>query len=179
VQAVSTRRKLGATLMAAGGILVAVSVAGATLLGNDVEEGAASSAPSPPDPTISADVQPTESAADFVTALLQAIADRDSEFLLARLAEATYDRYGTDQCERFFSNLEDPTESFEVRAGGAPRPFEYVTDGVSRTIEEAVPVEIARVINGETIIQEQHVTRAADGTFRFYSDCGKPIEGAR
>lgn len=171
--------------MAVGVVIGLVGVVGLALDdGTDAAETpATTTAPAPTStaapPTSSTTELPAESPGDFVTALLQAIADGDSAFLLARLADATYERYGTDQCERFFSSLDDPTERFEVRAVGDPRPFEYVTDGVSRTIEDAVPVEIARVINGQTILQEQHVTRAADGTFRFYSDCGEPIEGAR
>lgn len=171
--------------MSVGVAILLVGVVGLALDdGTDAaEKPVTTTAPAPTStiapPTSSTAELPAESAADFVIAVLQAIADRDSAFLLARLADATFERYGTEQCERFFSNLEDPTERFEVRAVGDSGPFEYVTDGVSRTIENAVPVEIARVINGQTALQEQHVTRTADGTFRFYSDCGEPIEGAR
>ncbi|NIR41094.1 MAG: hypothetical protein GWN79_25125, partial [Actinobacteria bacterium] len=45
---------------------------------------------------------------------------------------------------------------------------------VALTIPEAIPVEVSRLDNGETIIQELHWA-VVDGRYEWFTDCGKPV----
>lgn len=98
----------------------------------------------------------------------------DRSFAIARLGDATLERYGAAQCEAYVTELDDDTFDVTVREVREPEPWDYTTDELTTTIPDAIPVEVERVARGETIIQELHLTRAVDGALRWYSDCGDP-----
>lgn len=114
-----------------------------------------------------------EDPAAFLTQLAASVRG-DRTFAVARLGDATLERYGADQCRRYVTGLQDDSLDFTVREVGEPTSWDYTTDARTTTITGAIPVEVQRVARGETVIQELHLTLAEDRTLRWYSDCGTP-----
>ena len=98
----------------------------------------------------------------------------DAGFLVSRLNQATFDRYGEQQCIDTLPSLLDATAELTLREFGETGPWEYVTDGVSTTIENALRVEVGRIAAGQTLIQELHWT-LVDGQWTWFTDCGTPV----
>jgi hypothetical protein len=67
----------------------------------------------------------------------------------------------------------DPSNALDPGEAAAPGEWEYVTDGLSTTIDEAYPVPASATLNGQAIEAEFHVA-IEDGTFRWFTDCGEP-----
>ena len=57
---------------------------------------------------------------------------------MSRLNQATFDRYGEQQCIDNLPSLLDATAELTLREFGETGPWEYTTDGVSTTIENAL-----------------------------------------
>ncbi len=83
------------------------------------------------------------------------------------------DRYGADQCRAYLAGLQQEL-GLELREVGEAGPWSSETDGVALTIPEAIPVEVSRLDNGETIIQELHWA-VVDGRYEWFTDCGEPV----
>ena len=102
-----------------------------------------------------------------------ATGDVDGE-LFSRIHQATLDRYGEESCRSYLSGLPPQERGLRIREVNEPGPWRYETDGAARTIAEAIGVEVDRVVNGETIIQELHLA-VVDGRFEWFTDCGEPL----
>jgi hypothetical protein len=100
----------------------------------------------------------------------------DVDFLVSRLNEVTIGIYGEDQCRTTLTGLLDPEAELEIREIGQMASWDYVVDGVTTSIPDALPVEVQRFAGGETIIQELHWL-SVDGLWTWFSDCGDPITG--
>ncbi len=100
----------------------------------------------------------------------------DVDLLVARLNEKTIAIYGEDQCRTTLAGLLDPQAELEIREIGPIAPWDYVVDGITTRIPDALPVEVQRLAGGETIIQELH-WQLVDGSWTWFSDCGDPIAG--
>lgn len=100
----------------------------------------------------------------------------DVDFLVARLNEKTIAIYGEDQCRTALAGLLDPQAELEIREIGPIAPWDYVVDGITTRVPDALPVEVQRLAAGETIIQELH-WQLVDGSWTWFSDCGDPIAG--
>ena len=100
----------------------------------------------------------------------------DVEFLVSRLNEKTIAIYGEDQCRATLAGLLDPEAELEIREIGPTAPWDYVIDGITTGIPDALSVEVQRLANGQTIIQELH-WQLVDGAWTWFSDCGEPIPG--
>lgn len=114
-----------------------------------------------------------EDVAAFLARLTESVKG-DRSFAIARLGDATLERYGAAQCEAYVTELNDDTFDVTVREVRDPEPWDYTTDELTTTIPDSIPVEVERVARGETILQELHLARATDGALRWYSDCGEP-----
>lgn len=114
-----------------------------------------------------------EDAAAFLAQLTESVKG-DRSFAIARLGDATLERYGAAQCEAYVTELNDDTFDVTVREVREPEPWDYTTDELTTTIPDAIPVEVERVARGETLIQELHLARATDGSLRWFTDCGDP-----
>ena len=100
----------------------------------------------------------------------------DVDFLVSRLNEKTIAIYGEDQCRTTLAGLLDPEAELEIREIGPIAPWDYVIDGITTGIPDALPVEVQRLADGQTIIQELH-WQLVDGAWTWFSDCGEPITG--
>ncbi len=98
------------------------------------------------------------------------------DFLVSRLNEKTIAIYGEDQCRTTLAGVLDPQAELEIREIGPIAPWDYVIDGITTPIPDALPVEVQRLAGGETIIQELH-WQLVDGAWTWFSDCGEPITG--
>lgn len=116
---------------------------------------------------------PDEDPAEFLAILVEGLRG-DAELLVSRLNQATFDRYGREQCEAVLPTLADATAELELREVGEPETWEYTTDDVVTVIENAVPIEVSRVAAGQTLIQEVHWV-LLDGRWTWFTDCGDPI----
>lgn len=67
----------------------------------------------------------------------------------------------------------DPSNAIDPAEAGEPERWDYVTDEVSTTIDEAYPVQASATLNGQAVEAEFHVAME-DGTFRWFTDCGAP-----
>ena len=130
-----------------------------------------------PEPTATIVPTPTAVPAEDPAAFLALLAEGlrgDTEFLLSRLNQATFDRYSREQCAQALPPLADPTAELTLRDVGEPETWEYATDEVVTVIDGATPVEVSRVAASQTLIQEVHWL-LVDGQWTWFTDCGDPL----
>ena len=118
---------------------------------------------------------PEEDPEQFLRLLVEGLRG-DADFLVSRLNDATIAIYGEDQCRATLAGLQDPQTELEIREIGPTAPWDYVVDGITTRIPDALPVEVQRLADGQTIIQELH-WQQVDGLWTWFSDCGEPIPG--
>jgi len=110
---------------------------------------------------------------EFVTALIAAQASGDINFLLARLHPEVLTRYGgVDPCQTYLGSVDFP--AITLREIADPAPWDFATDDLVTTVPEAIGVEIQRLVDGETIIQELHIAYSGP-ELRWFTDCGDPV----
>jgi hypothetical protein len=101
-------------------------------------------------------------------------ADLDAEALVALLHPATIERYGQAACVDALARTVDPTFDVVVHGVGSPAPWDYVTDGLTTTIPDALAVDASVTSNGATDVRTLRVA-LVDGEVRGFADCGTPI----
>lgn len=136
----------------------------------------ASPIPAPtPEPTV--DVEALVGA--FFVELQAALRDGRAADMVDALAPAVFERYGREACEtQLGGQPAEPGRAFEILAVGAPAAWDYVTDGRSTTIPDAIAVQ-ARVTgptaSGDTTVERELHVQVVDGEVRWFSDCGTPL----
>ena len=114
-----------------------------------------------------------EDSAEFMNALIDAQAAADVDFLTARLHPEVLTRYGgAEPCRTYLESITFP--AITLREINDPAPWDFATDGLVTTFPDAIGVEIQRIVDGETIIQELHIVYAGP-ELRWFTDCGEPV----
>ena len=133
-------------------------------------------APPTPLPTVPPTAAPTldpPTAEDFARDLLAAIQTADTVYIFDRLHPLVSERYGARQCRRFVNTTfaaGDPDASWTVKSSSGPAPWDWVTDGLTTTVEDTTTVTVEIPDNPE---RELHFT-PFEGTWRWFADCGEP-----
>jgi hypothetical protein len=162
-----TRSRRGAALLVAAA-LVGVALVGTLVLREaPAPAHAAHAAPASP-------VASTDGAAELVAHLVAATRDGRADVLLDRLHPAVIERYGVDACRSYLSAAGVFPLDLTAREATAASRWTWETDGVRADVTDVVLVEVSRVINGETVLQELHLARA-DGSLGWFTDCGEPL----
>jgi len=115
-----------------------------------------------------------ESAETFLSELNLAFEAADAEFLLGRLNQATIERYGSDQCATYLAGILPQSQGLSMRREVGDGPWGYTTDNVTTSLTGVSAIEVDRVVNGETRINELH-WQLVDGVFTWFTDCGSPL----
>jgi len=129
--------------------------------------------------TVTSTVAPTtttqaETAEEFLAAFNVAFDTGDARFLLARLNEAAIERYGPDQCAAYLAGILPQSQGLSLMSIVGSGPWEYMTDNVTTSLAGITAVEVDRVVNGETRINELH-WQLVRGEFTWFTDCGSPV----
>ena len=119
-------------------------------------------------------VAPAETPQEFLAVLLAAFANGDAATLLARMNQATLDRYGAAQCEAYAGLVAGEAQDLEFREATELATWDYVTDEVTTTVAGVLEVEVERTINSQTLIQLIR-WQLVDGRFTWFTDCGDPV----
>jgi len=186
-------RRLGALLVVAGLVTIAVGTWGALSTGAlpttteaPTESPTAtasatasiepSAEPTPvPTPTASPTPDPAALTRAFFVDLVAATRAGNIVSMLPRLHPAVIDRYGEAACqENLSTRAADATYEILVRSVGDPAPWDYVTDGLTTTIPGTWTVQADVTSAGTTEARELHVT-PVDGGVRWFTDCGEPL----
>lgn len=109
---------------------------------------------------------------DFTNDLSAALAERDRAYLNSRLHPAVIERYGEQTCRRYLRGVGGRV-TWEILGSSGPAPWDYITDVVSTTLPDAWTVSI-RQPGEDPELRELHFAHA-DGTWRWFTDCGDPI----
>ena len=118
-----------------------------------------------------------ETLVDFVAALERAIANGDGAFLRARMHPAVVERYGAAACDAFAAGSHTPV-NFTVQSATPPGVYAWATDGLSRDIPGTNSVNVTGVVDGQSQSATIHVA-FVDGLWRWFTDCGDPLPGAK
>ncbi len=88
------------------------------------------------------------------------------------------ERYGEAVCGPHVATIGDPTITYVVSAVSAPMPWDWTTDGLTRTIDGAYFVD-ATVSDDVTapLAVTLHIV-PVNGLQRYFIDCGDPLPGA-
>lgn len=125
-----------------------------------------------PTPVPSPTLDPA-TAEEFATELAAAINAGDVDYLTERLHPAVIERYGARQCRRFVrTTLAGDEVDWEVLGSSGPAPWPYASDERETVIEDAWAVTV-RQPGADPETSERHFT-PADGTWRWFTDCGVP-----
>lgn len=116
---------------------------------------------------------PPETAEAFLALLVEGLRG-DTDFLISRLNPATIAIYGEEQCRTALSALLDPEAELEIREVGEAGPWDYVIDNITTPIPDATPIEVQRLAQGQTLIQELH-WQLIDSQWTWFTDCGDPL----
>ena len=112
-------------------------------------------------------------AEQFAADLAAAVRGGDDDYLVAHLHPATTDRYGLRMCRRYIrQNVSGDNLNWEVHGATGPAAWDYVTDGLTTTIDDAWTVSVTQA-DATPPERELHFA-LADGTWRWFTDCGNP-----
>ena len=115
-----------------------------------------------------------ETSDTFFALFLAAFADNDPDTLFDRLNPATLERYGESQCRTYVDDVAGTAQDLTIRETSPEEEWDYRTDDVSASVTDVLAVEVERIVNGQTLIQELH-WQLVDGRFTWFSDCGEPV----
>jgi hypothetical protein len=101
----------------------------------------------------------------------------DVDGLFDRLHPQVFQVFSADDCRSTLAEVADPAFELTIREVAAPAPWVWPIDGLEIDVADAVAVEVSRLVENQTIIQEMHIAMT-DGTWRWFTDCGDPLEGA-
>lgn len=113
----------------------------------------------------------TLSAEGFAQELAAAIGESDDEYLFNHLHPAAIERYGEAACQTHVAGVEGDL-GWEIRGSSGPEDWSYETDDLATTIDDAWVVTV-RQPGATPEIRDLHFARA-DGTWRWFTDCGDP-----
>jgi hypothetical protein len=112
----------------------------------------------------------------FIDGLRAAGAAKDVELLMSWLHPAVFERYGEQACRDYLTTTELALD-VTVREVFEPAPWEWVTnDGSGGVFENAIEIEIARLVGSQTLVQLLHLVPEG-GELRWLTDCGEPLTG--
>ena len=104
-----------------------------------------------------------------------AFANGDATTLADRLNQATLEIYGREACDAYLVTIVAIDQSeLTMRTVVGVGPWDYVIDNLTTAIPDATSVEVSRLVNGETRIQELH-WKLVDDRFTWFTDCGDPL----
>ena len=168
-------------MVGAGVVIAAAGVVGqVTSDGDDAATGVASQSTSTTTTTDASSTTTTAApttttvppAAAFVPELVAAIRAGDNDFKYARLHPAVIDRYGEAICRAGLSPAQ-PDFVMDVVSVGPPEAWDWVTDGVTTTIPDTIPVTVRRIGDDGTTLVEAVIHLAdVEGEIRWFTDCG-------
>jgi len=167
---VTARRSRRGAIVLAVAAVVGVALLAAVVLRRD----AVPTTPDRPAPAAAVTEGSTDGAAELVAHLVAATRDGRADVLVERLHPAVAERYGIDQCRAYLAAAAAFPIDLTVREATTAPAWTWETDGERAEITDVVLVEVSRVMNGETVLQELHLARA-DGTMRWFTDCGDPV----
>jgi hypothetical protein len=129
--------------------------------------------PTPP-PTLPPTAPPVldpPTAEEFAGDLLAAFQTGDTTYLFERLHPLNLERYGERQCRRYVNDLPpDPDASWTVLSSTGPAPWDWVTDDLTTTVQDAWTVTIEEPDERQ---REVHFA-PFEGMWRWFTDCGDP-----
>ena len=109
----------------------------------------------------------------FLADLGDAGGANDIDSLMAWLHPAVFARYGEANCRSYLETIELALD-VTVREVFEPAPWDWlVNDGDAGRFEEAIEVEIARLVGSQTLVQLLHIV-PEDGELKWLTDCGDP-----
>jgi hypothetical protein len=110
--------------------------------------------------------------AEFYAQLSDAQANGDVDFLYFSLHPAVPNRYSEEACRDYLSSTINPEASITFVQETARGSFDYETDGLTETIDDAITLDVlVTTADGETVV-ETHAVENPDGTFAWFTDCG-------
>lgn len=137
--------------------------------------GESTTAPSESRPPSASASPIVESPEEFVAAFTTAIQTNDVSFLLGRLHPRVLELYGQEACAAYVPSVINPDFELTIRESSGPETWEWVIDDVTSEIADSYAVEVSRMEGGQTLIQEIHVARRAEGDIGWFTDCGDPL----
>ncbi len=132
-----------------------------------------------PTPTAVETPSPTPSQADVIAAFMSQLAGAlrtgDAAFQVGHLHPDALARYGEAQCLDELPRRADPTVAITVVSIARPERWDYETDDLATTVDDAIAVTVDMTIDGVAGRRVLHVTVEA-GVVRWFTDCGLPID---
>lgn len=110
----------------------------------------------------------------FIGEFSNAQEQKDVDYLMNHLGQATLDRYGQDQCRAYLEAHAGTTTAIKAVSTSYPETFEYTTDGMTTTIPDTVKVDIQLLALGTPTTSSMHVL-IKDGQAYWFTDCGEPL----
>jgi len=136
--------------------------------------------PPPPAPAPSATPTADRLIATFIGTLTTAIHDGHRTDFADLLDPVVIARYGIDQCRALLGSRDpDPAYSITIAAPASPAPWDYVTDGLTTTIPDAIAIDavVSDLPPGggsPTATSRTLHVHVVDGAVRWFTDCGTP-----
>jgi hypothetical protein len=171
----NTKKIVAIVAIVLGSFAVVIGIAGAVAgWGSSTTKDFVSANPSDAiSPTLTAPKPAPEKATAFVKQLDTAIRSGDSTYLFTHLHSAVIARYGATQCQRYLASF-DRSIRREVRSSpSAPGDYAYTTDGQTTDVPDVLAIAVDLVAPAGTQRVALH-TAEVDGTYRWFTDCGKP-----
>jgi hypothetical protein len=110
----------------------------------------------------------------FLDELDAAVREGNTDVRLARLNPAVVARYGEEQCRLFLDGQQDTTRRNKVKRVGKPKNYAYVTDNLSATVPDTLPVFVRATINKKKGDRNLNLARV-NGQLTYFIDCGDPL----
>jgi hypothetical protein len=111
-------------------------------------------------------------AAEFAAELAAAITAGRTNYLVEHLHPAATERYGERQCRNYVrSQVAGDNANWEIQ-DSRPEAWDYASDGQTTNIADAWAVTI-RQPGADPEMRDLHFG-PADGTWRWFTDCGDP-----
>jgi hypothetical protein len=126
-------------------------------------------------------VTPTGATADpeaipaFIEGLGAAIADGRGRVMFDNLHPEVLARYGQQACQSYTAGSSIPGLVLTYIDSSGPAPWDWVLDDLTTNIPDAWNVTVRWQQPGTDENREVHIA-PADGTWRWFTDCGEPLD---
>ncbi len=123
-------------------------------------------------------IAPDIAVPQFFASFSAALRAGDSAFFAEHLHPFVLDRYDSAMCAAQLQSLVIPQGAIEVVAIVGIGAWEWITDGISRTIDGVTTVQTRTTSDGTTFTDAESHVVVDGGLVQWFTDCGEPKQGA-
>lgn len=111
----------------------------------------------------------------FYNVFNRAFEEQDTSTLINLLHPAVIDLYGAEACQAYLGTVVETLIEVQFAAQRDFGTWNWVIDGLSIPVEGVYTLDVNVIAQGQVTPRESHLGLREDGTLRWFTDCGDPL----